>query len=56
MAVSRSAPAVAETVLGTRNWTVDLAAGAYAVFVDATGTAQTFQVVGGGADGRIDVG
>ena len=56
VAVSRSAPAVAETVLSTRNWTVDLAAGAYAVFVDGTGTAQTFQVVGGGVDDRIDVG
>ena len=56
VAVSRSAPAVAETVLSTQNWTVDLAAGAYAVFVDATGTVQTFQVVGGGVDDRIDVG
>jgi hypothetical protein len=55
VAVSRTAPPVAETVLTTRDWTVDLAAGAYAVFVDATGTATAFQVVGGGTDDLIDI-
>jgi hypothetical protein len=56
VAVSRTTPPVAETVLTTQDWKLDLAAGAYAVFVDATSTAHTFQVVGGGVDDRIDVG
>ena len=56
LSISRAAPAVAETVLKKRDWAVQLQAGGYAAFVDGTGIAQAFQVVGGGADGRIDVG
>jgi hypothetical protein len=56
VAVSRTARPVAETVLIERDWKVDLVAGAYAVFVDATGTAQAFQVLGGGTDDRVDIG
>ncbi|HYP43570.1 MAG TPA: caspase family protein [Propionibacteriaceae bacterium] len=52
---SRAAPPVAETVLTEPEWVVPLAAGAYAVFVEATGAMQEFQVVGGGADGPVDV-
>ncbi len=55
VSVSRAAPAVAQTVLTAREWVVQLQAGAYAAFVDATGTAYAFQVIGGGVDGRIDI-
>jgi hypothetical protein len=53
--ISRAAPPVAETVLTQPEWVVPLPAGAYAVFVEATGSMQEFQVVGGGADGPVDV-
>lgn len=55
IAVSRTDPAVAETVLSGTDWVVDLPAGAYAVFVNAVGAVQEFQVLGGGADGPVDI-
>jgi len=53
--VSPAAPPVAETVLDAEEWTVELQPGAFAVFLEGGATHQ-FEVVGGGADGPVDVG
>lgn len=51
---SLSLPPAAETVLGSPEWTVDLEAGVYAVFVEGAAAGQ-FEILGGGVDGPVDL-